>query len=123
MTAAPAYVDVPGCAALLFRRSYADLGLPGALMGRAREWLTPMAARWNAHDHVWTFPSEATMTFGYVETENDRFRCQPAEFQFIAFDDLTQSTESQYCSLASGEHQPRDQRHRLLLHRPGIACE
>lgn len=33
------YVDVPGYSAILFRRTYADLSLPGALMDRFREWM------------------------------------------------------------------------------------
>lgn len=34
---AVAYVAVPGYAALLFRRSFADLSLPGALMDRTHD--------------------------------------------------------------------------------------
>ena len=67
---------MPGYRALLFRRSFADLNLPGALMDRAREWLGGTAARWNAHDHIWSFPSGASLTFGYLETENDKYRYQ-----------------------------------------------
>jgi hypothetical protein len=33
------FVDVPGYAAILLRRSYSDLSLPGALMDRAAAWL------------------------------------------------------------------------------------
>jgi hypothetical protein len=41
LTAALQYVDVPGYSAILFRRTYADLALPGALMDRAEQWLYP----------------------------------------------------------------------------------
>ena len=41
LMAALAYVDVPGYAALLLRRTFADLSLPGALMDRAHQWLGP----------------------------------------------------------------------------------
>src|SRR5262245_19963818 len=41
LIAALQYVDQPGYAALLLRRTYADLTLPEALMARAREWLEP----------------------------------------------------------------------------------
>ena len=99
--AALAYVDVPGYRALLFRRSFPDLNLPGALMDRAREWLGGSAARWNAHDHVWTFPSGASLTFGYLENENNKYRYQSAELQYIGFDELTQFAESQYLYLFS----------------------
>jgi hypothetical protein len=33
------YVDVPGYSALILRRTYADLSLPGAIMDRAKAWL------------------------------------------------------------------------------------
>ena len=99
--AALKYVAVPGYRALLFRRTFADLNLPGALMDRARDWLGGTAARWNAHGHVWSFPSGATLTFGYLETENDKYRYQSSELQYIGFDELTQFGESQYLYLFS----------------------
>jgi predicted phage terminase large subunit-like protein len=101
LMAALQYVAVPGYRALLFRRTFADLNLPGALMDRAREWLGGSSARWNAHDHVWSFPSGATLTFGYLETERDKYRYQSSELQYIGFDELTQFAESQYLYLFS----------------------
>src|SRR4051812_48713519 len=58
------YVDVPGYAALLLRRTFSDLALPSALMARAHEWLGPTNARWNDTTKTWTFPSGASVTFG-----------------------------------------------------------
>lgn len=101
LMAALQYVHVPGYAAIIFRRTYADLALPGALMDRAREWLQPTAATWNEREKTWTFPSGATLTFGYLEHEADKFRYQSAEFQFIGFDEATQFTETQYKYLLS----------------------
>ncbi len=99
--AALQYVDVPGYAALLLRRTYADLSLPGALMDRAKEWLTPTDARWHDQTKTWRFPSGATLSFGYLETEKDKLRYQGAELQMIGFDELTQFTETQYRYLFS----------------------
>lgn len=99
--AALKYVDVPGYAAILFRRTFADLSLPGALMDRAREWLANTAAKWNEQEHTWHFPSGASITFGYLETENHKYRYQSAEFAFVGFDELTQFTETQYVYLFS----------------------
>ena len=99
--AALQYIDVPGYRALLFRRTFADLNLPGALMDRARDWLGGTPARWNAHDHVWTFPSGASLTFGYLETERDKYRYQSSELQYIGFDELTQFGESPSTSICS----------------------
>jgi predicted phage terminase large subunit-like protein len=101
LMAALQYVDVPGYAALLLRRTYADLSLPNALMDRASNWLGGSDAHWSAQDKRWTFPSGATITFGYLDTEKDKYRYQGAELQFVGFDELTQFTESQYRYLFS----------------------
>lgn len=99
--AALQYVHVPDYAALLFRRTYQDLALPGAIMDRAADWLRPTAARWSETDHRWTFPSGATVTFGYLQSEVDKYRYQGAEATFIGFDEVTQFKESQYLYLFS----------------------
>lgn len=101
LMAALQFVDYPEYAAVIFRRTYADLALPGALMDIAHQWLTDTDAKWNDTKKTWTFPSGATLTFGYLDTENVKFRYQGAEFQFIGFDELTQFTESQYLYLFS----------------------
>lgn len=100
------YVDVPGYAALILRRTYKDLSLPGALMDRADSWWRGTSARWNREERTWHFPiglgaPPATITFGYLETENDKYRYQSAEFQYISFDELTQFSQSQYRYLFS----------------------
>lgn len=99
LMAALQYVDVPGYAALLLRKTYADLALPGALMDKASDWLAPTDARWNNTTKTWEFPSRATLTFGYLATEVHKHRYQSAEFQFIGFDELTQFTETMYTYL------------------------
>ena len=95
------YVHVPGHAALLLRRTYADLALPGAIMERSHGWLQGTGATWNGTDKRWTFPSGATLTFGYLDTEKDKFRYASAEFQFIGFDEVTQFPEGWYRFLLS----------------------
>jgi len=95
------YVHVPGYAAILFRRTYADLALPGALMDRSHAWLDSTDAKWSNEKKTWTFPSGASITFGYLERDSDVYRYQSAEFQFVGFDELTQFNEYQYTYLFS----------------------
>jgi len=83
------YVDVPGYAALILRRTYSDLSKPGALIDRAKQWLLNSPARWNEQRKQWVFPSNATITFGYLESENDKYQYQGSEFQCVLFDELT----------------------------------
>ena len=95
------YVDVPNYSAILFRRTYADLALPGALMDRAADWLHGTAAHWHSGTKTWVFPSGATISFGYLEHDKDKYRYQGAEFQFVGFDELTQFLETSYRYLFS----------------------
>lgn len=90
------YIDVPGYAALILRRTFADLSLDGALMDRARKWLAGTDARWNDRDHRWTIPGGGAITFGYLQDPGDELRYQSAEFQYIGFDEVTQLREKQY---------------------------
>lgn len=100
------YVDVPGYAAIIFRRTLTDLKLAGALLDRSHHWLASTPARWNGDSKRWTFPSGATLSFGYLEHENDKFRYQSAEFQGVFFDELSQFTDSQYLYLFSRLRRP-----------------
>jgi hypothetical protein len=90
LMAALQYVDQPKYNAVLFRRSYTDLALPGALMDRAHEWLRGSQARWDRERHSYTFPSGATLSFGYIQTAGDKWRYQSAEYQFIGWDEITE---------------------------------
>jgi predicted phage terminase large subunit-like protein len=95
------YVTEPDYSALLLRRTFADLSLPHALMDRADEWLQPTDACWKDKNKTWEFPNGATLTFGYLENEKDKYRYQGAEFQYIGCDEATQFTETQYTYLFS----------------------
>lgn len=110
LLAALQYVDVPGYSALLLRRTYSDLALPGALMDVSRQWLDGTDASWHQGRHTWTFPSGATLTFGHLEREQTKYRYRGAEFQFIGWDELTQFTETQYRFLFSRLRRTRGER-------------
>lgn len=101
LDAALQYVEYPDYRALLLRKTFSDLALPEALMDRSHDWLDDTDAHWNAGLKTWEFPSGATVTFGYLQTEADKFRYRSAEFQFVGFDELTQFSESQYLYLSS----------------------
>jgi len=110
------FADVPGYAAILFRRTFQELDMEDSLMNRAAEWLHPYRKsgeiHWSEKAHRYTFPSGATLTFGHMEHEKDKFDYQSATFQFCGFDELTSFTESQYKYLFS--------RLRRLKHRRDI---
>lgn len=93
------HVDQPRYAGLALRRTYVDLSRPGALMDRAADWLRPTGAQWSEAKKTWRFPSGATISFGHLETEADKYNYQGAELQRICFDELTHFSETQYLFL------------------------
>lgn len=151
LMAALQYVDVPGYSALIIRRTYADLALPGAIMDRANDWLTGTGARKRDGGKLWEFPTAdpgrpATLQFGYAQTHADVKRYQGAEFQTIFVDELTHFEERTYRYLFSrlrgpaapcancghqtsqpaGEPRGHDEGHDMCLcgheHQPWVEC-
>lgn len=106
LMAALQYVDVPGYAGIIFRRTYADLSLPGALIPRSHEWLGGTDASWDGSNHLWRFPSGARLAFGYLQYTGDEQRYRSAEFQFLGFDELTAFPERPYRYLHSRLRRP-----------------
>lgn len=95
------YVEVPGYAALLLRRTFADLERPGGLIPRSHEWLADTDAQWSAQHSRWSFPSGAVLQFGHMQREQDKHSYKSSEFQLVGFDELTSFLESQYRYLFS----------------------
>lgn len=96
LMAALQYVDVPGYAALILRRTSKMLKQPDALIPRSLEWLAGTDAVWSGQSDKWTFPSGATLTFGYLDHEKDLDNYQGAAYQFVGWDELTQFDERHY---------------------------
>lgn len=96
------YAEVPGYAALIFRKSFTDLALPGAIMNRAKEWLVGQpGVEWSEQSKTFTFPSKATLSFAYLDSDVDKYRYRSTELQYIGFDELTEFKETTYRYLFS----------------------
>ena len=100
LMAAVQFAETPGYAALLLRKSFRDLSQPDARIPRSKEWWGGRA-HYSGLDKRWTFPSGATITFGYLEHADDVFQYQGSAFQFVGFDELTQFEETPYRYLFS----------------------
>lgn len=104
LMAALQFVHVPGYSALILRKDTQRLQLAGGLIPRSLEWFSGRDATWNANRRQWTFPTSgppATITFGYLAHPLDKYRYGSSEFQFIAFDELTEFSEEDYLFLFS----------------------
>lgn len=105
LAAALQFIDVPNYSAILFRKTFADLAQPGALIDLSKQWLQPFVksgeVKWSEKDKRYTFPSNATLSFGYLENANDKYNYQGAEFQYIGIDECTQIDPDNYRYLFS----------------------
>jgi phage terminase large subunit-like protein len=90
LMAALEYAHLPNYAALILRRDFPRLSLPGSIMDRAKAWLYNSDAEWNESRKMFRFPSGAIIQFGYIDNPDDRFRYASSEFQFIGWDELTE---------------------------------
>lgn len=108
--AALQFVTYPGYRALVLRRTFTELSMPGAIMHRCHDWLRPTDAKWHANENTYTFPNKhgppASLTFGYLQHEADKYRYSSSEFHGIFPDELTQWPESQYTFLLSRIRRP-----------------
>lgn len=100
------YVDVPRYAALLLRRTYAELALSGGLIEQGHMMFGGTSARWNQTDKTWSFPSGARITFAYMQHEADKYRYKSSAFQFIGLDELTHFSKTQYLYMFSRVRRP-----------------
>lgn len=106
LAAALQYVDTPGYRALLLRRTFPDLSQAGGLMDLAHQWLHGTGAVWNEQRKLWTFPTGATLAFGYLDNDTDKYRYQGGQYQMVGFDELTQFEEPMYAYLFSRLRKP-----------------
>jgi hypothetical protein len=74
--------------AILFRRTFPELS---ELVDRSREVYPAIypGATYVSSEHEWRFPSGAKIMFGYMDKDEDRFRHQGIEYQWVGWDELT----------------------------------
>lgn len=108
LMAAAQYVDRPEYAGCLFRRTFTDLALPGAIMDRAHEWWDNMpGVAWDGNKKTFRFSSGAKIAFAYLQHTGDETRYQGSEFHFVGWDELTQFPDRrQYRYLLSRIRRP-----------------
>lgn len=104
------YVDIPGYSALLLRRTSPQLTRADGLIPRSHAWFGQFG-KWNEKKLTWTFPTSgapATIEFGHMQYDYDKFNYQGSEYHFIGFDELTHFLLSQYTYMFSRLSQPAD---------------
>lgn len=93
-------VHIPHYRALILRKTRPELSELIDKSCRYYPRVSPGAA-WRAGEGVWQFPSGAQIRFGSMQHEKDRAKYQGRAFDYIAFDELTHFTYSEYSYLFS----------------------
>lgn len=101
LMAALQFVHIPGYNALILRKTFPMLSRADSPIPLSHEWLRGTDAKWEDKEHRWRFPSGATVQFGHLQHEKNKYDYQGAAFQFIAFDELTHFTKPEYTYLLS----------------------
>ena len=91
---------------IIFRRTIPQL--KESLIPRSEEIYTALGAVYNAQDHIWKFPSGATVKFSHLESESDARSHDTAEFHYAAFDELTHFEEFEYTYIAASRVRSTD---------------
>lgn len=96
LMAALQYVDVPGYHALLLRPALTEFEQPGGLIEVSHDWLDMSDAYWHGGHRSWTFPSGASIRFGYLAHQGDLRQYKGPSYSFAGFDELTGFDERLY---------------------------
>lgn len=93
-------VHIPSYKGLILRRTFPQLS---ELMDRSINLYSKAfpSAKFNESKYVWKFGSGAKIYFGNLQRETDKYNYQGKAYDFIAFDELTHFTRTQYMYLMS----------------------
>lgn len=107
LMAALQYVDMVGYHGLLLRPTLTEFEQPGGLIEVSHDWLGGTDAYWNGTERAWTFPSRASIRFGYLSHRGDIQRYKGPSYLFVGFDELTSFPEYLYRAIFRVLRRPR----------------
>ena len=91
----------PAFAGVVFRRTYPQIKNEGGLWDESFSLYQLLGAKPKETNVEWTFPSGATIRFAHMALERNKYDWQGSQIPFIAFDELTHFTESQFFYMLS----------------------
>lgn len=104
------YIDVPGYAAGIFRRTKTEMLKPDAPLDRAHSWFATARlaglARWHEESSTYFFKTrpgapDSQLHFGHMAIDRDMGAYQSSAFQYVGADELTFIKENHYRFLFS----------------------
>lgn len=92
-------ISIPNYRGIIFRDTTKQLE---GLISRSHDIYPHIQkCKYNANEMRWLFKSGAKIFFGYMQRDQDRFNYQGKAYDYIAFDELTHFTYTQYMYLMS----------------------
>jgi len=88
--------DVKGFRALVFRRTFPEINLPGGLWEASESMYRDLGGLPSYGAKSWSWPSGASIKFTHMQREADKFNYLGAEITMIGFDQLELFTESMF---------------------------
>lgn len=93
------HTDVAGYGAYVFRRTTKQVTGAGSIWEEANDLYPQYGGTGRENKLDWTFQTDgtpATIQFGHIEHEKNKFDHQGKQYAFIGFDELTHFTETQF---------------------------
>ncbi|WP_202526215.1 phage terminase large subunit [Sneathiella litorea] len=87
--------------AVIFRRTSKQVRNEGGLWDASAALYGTLGGQAKESELSWKFPSGASISFGHLEHEKNKYDWQGSELVFIGFDELTHFTETQFFYLLS----------------------
>ena len=94
LAAAAMYLDHPKYRAIIFRRTFKQLSASGGVIELSKQWWSKYA-HYDRQEHLWTFPSGATLRFSHLQYDKDCDNHQSARYDYMGFDEACQFTPYQ----------------------------
>lgn len=91
----------PRFTALFLRQTSTQIRAPGGLWDESATIYPYLGAVAREDRLEWAFPSGATVKFAYLQHESDKYNYQGSQLGFLAFDELTHFSASQFFYMTS----------------------
>jgi predicted phage terminase large subunit-like protein len=95
------HLDNADFGAVIFRREAIQITSEGGLFDTSFQIYMQIDGQPKLNPRMWTFPSEATITFGHLHNEHDVLDWQGSQIPYIGYDELTHFTEKQFWYMLS----------------------
>ncbi len=95
------HITDPAFRAVIFRRNAKQVRNEGGLWDTAGRLYEALGGKPKETDLLWRFPSGATISFGHLDHEKNKYDWQGSQITYLGFDELTHFTQSQFFYLLS----------------------